>query len=497
MHYSKLIKYALILLVGILVVLTACKKDDEANILLNNEINEFIWQGMRTYYLWQEEVPDLDDDRFDSFDELHEFLNRFTNPEDLFDHFKHPADRFSRIYDDYEVLEKAKQGISTSFGYEFKIVRIGETADVFGYVAYIIPNSPAANSNLKRGDVFHSVNGVTLTDSNFIELLLETENQILSLGDFISITDGVEDNGETISLSAVELTENPVFLTKTFDIGDKKVGYLVYNQFVSSFHSELNASIGQLVSEGVSEMVLDLRYNPGGSVTTSRILGSMLYADATSSSIFGSYFYNSRLEEFNTDITFFESVPIFDAENNEIGEEAMNRLELDRLFILTGSGTASASELLISGLLPYIDITLIGSTTVGKNVGSITLYDSPETGYLRKEGINLNHRYAMQLIIIQLANSLGFSDYVNGFNPNIEIDELDYIGDLKPLGDVSEPLLAEALLIIAESGRSSAGRTLDLHEIFDSRQNRPFSYTLLDSNTEKINFKLTNSLFEN
>lgn len=473
-----------------LIVIIGCSKDDGINVELNSEINEFIWQGLRTYYLWQEEVPDLTDDRFETFDQLHTFLNRFSTPELLFNHFLHQDDRFSWIVSDFEELDKALQGISRSFGYEYNLVRIGSTNNIFGYVQYVLTNSPAETAGLKRGDVFHSVNGIRLTQANFNDLLF-AESQVLGLGNFLSINETVQDNGKTISMSSVEISENPVFLTKTFEVNETKVGYLVYNRFINSFHGELNAAIGQLKSEGVSEMVLDLRYNPGGSINTARLLSSMLYDDATSETVLGSIIYNSRLSEFNSDLTFMEVVKLFDRDGNEIGEEAINRLDLNRLFILTGGATASASELVIAGLQPYLDLTLIGTTTVGKNVGSVTLYDSPDEGYLSKTGINPNHTYAMQPIISQLANSVGFTDYVDGIQANVEISELQHIGNLKPLGDETEPLLAEALSIVSGTGRSIVKEKLNLTSVYNSHENRAYSRAIIDSKSEIDKLLLT------
>ncbi len=481
----------------VVLIVTGCKKDD-TNIPLNSEVNEFIWQGLRTYYLWQEEIPDLADDRFETFDELHAFLNQFGEPELLFDHFLYSDDRFSWIVDDYVALDNSLQGVSeSSFGYEFNLVRIGNTTDLFGYVEYVLPNSPAQDAGLKRGDVFHAINGIGLTQFNFQELVTGLERQILSLGEFVSVNEEIIDSGQRVDMSAVEISENPVFLTKTFDVGDVKVGYLVYNQFINSFHSELNTAFGQLESEGVSEMILDLRYNAGGSITTARLLASMLYNDATEETILGSIIYNSRLADFNSDLTFLEVVPIFNTDGDQVGEEAMNRLNLNRLFILTTGSTASASELVITGLQPYMNITLIGETTVGKNVGSVTLYDSPEEGYVSKVGINPNHTYAMQPIISQLANSVGFTDYVDGIDPNVEISELAYLRELKPLGDSNEPLLAEALGIISGVGRSAPRHISGIQKVYNSRDNRPFSRAVIDSKTELDKLTLTKFQTEN
>lgn len=471
------LKYIGLIGVWLVAVLTiGCKKDDGISVPLNSEVNEFVWQGLRTYYLWKSDVPDLGDDRFGSFDELHEFLNQFSTPEFLFDHFKHSRDRFSIIVSDYVLLENSLQGVSRSFGFEFELLVVKNTSNVFGYVEYILPDSPAELAGLKRGDVFHAVNGVELSEDNFAELLYSTESITMSLGDFISITEGVVSNGQRISMSKVDLSENPVFLTKTFDVAGQKVGYLVYNQFIGTFHSELNAAIGQLNAEGVNEMILDLRYNSGGLTTTSQILASMLYSSARVSDVFGSIRYNELLSDFNRELNFYESVPILNKDNETIGEETMNRLDLNRLFILTGDATASASELVISALQPYMDVIVIGNQTVGKNVGSTIVYDSPD---FSKNNRNPTHRYVMLPIISELSNAAD-ADYSSGLVPAVLVDEKDLIASLKPLGDVEEALLVEAFGIISQSGRTESPKLPDLERIHNSRSNRLFSANIVD-----------------
>ena len=145
-----------------------------------------------------------------------------------------------------------------------------------------------------------------------------------------------------------------------------------------------------------------------------------------------------------------------DEDGDIVSEETLNRLNgLSKVFIITSGSTASASELLITGLSTYLNIVTVGTTTVGKNEGSVTLYDSKTTLFLRSESAQINeeHTYAIQPIVSRLANSEGFSDYSDGLQPDITIDEKDYIGELVELGDMDEPLLAETLSILSAAAR--------------------------------------------
>lgn len=469
------VKNSALLILAAALVIIGCQEDEGLSVAFPEDASVFVWNSMNRYYFWQQEVENLADESFDSQEQRDTYLNTFDTPEELFGSLLYEDDKFSWIVDDYVALENSFQGVSKSFGYEFQLISLNANSnDLIGYVEYVVPDSPASEAGLQRGDIFDQVDGVQLTRDNFNSLLFEVDAYTLS---FIDLTSGSPVPADrTVSLIAVELTENPILVSKVIDVGGVRVGYLVYNQFINNnaFHSELNSVFAEFNIADISELVLDLRYNPGGSLTTSRILASMIYGAATDSTVFGSILYNEKLSEFNSDLTFLSDLPVFDTNNEQIGAEIMNRLSIERIYILTSNSTASASELIIAGLIPYMDVTLIGGTTVGKNVGSVTLYDSPDEGYLSNDvfDLNPNHTYAIQPIISQLANSEGFSNYIDGFNPNVEVKESDFLADLKPLGDVSEPFLEEALAIIGGTGRLARPHPLFEAEAFRSSRAR-------------------------
>lgn len=134
---------------------------------------------------------------------------------------------------------------------------------------------------------------------------------------------------------------------------------------------------------------------------------------------------------------------------NTIGNgAAINHLNLNSVYVLTSKRSASASELVINGLSSYINVIQIGDFTAGKNVGSITLYDSPT---FRKQNVNPTHKYAMQPIVLKIANNDNFSDYTNGLNP--DVDQLEDLGNLGILGETSDALLNTAINYINLNGR--------------------------------------------
>ena len=210
----------------------------------------------------------------------------------------------------------------------------------------------------------------------------------------------------------------------------------MYNSFTANYDNQLNEAFGTLKNEGVTDLVLDLRYNGGGSVLTATRLASMITGQFEGQ-LFAKQQWNGKVQAY-----FEENNPSQLVNNftNSIGNATINSLNLTRVYILTTGSTASASELVINGLKPYIEVVQIGDVTTGKNVGSITIYDSPTFG---KENRNPIHRYAMQPIVLKIVNSEDFGDYFNGLTPNYALKE--NITDLGELGTISEPLLSTAI----------------------------------------------------
>ncbi len=219
----------------------------------------------------------------------------------------------------------------------------------------------------------------------------------------------------------------------------------MYNGFFPNYESQLNDAFATLKSEGITDLVLDLRYNSGGSIATAARLASMITGQFTGQ-VFGKEQWNAKVEAYYQDNNPGTLVNLF---TNQIESgAAINSLNLNRVFVLTTRATASASELVINGLEPYIDVIQIGDRTIGKNVGSITLYDSPS---FSKMGANPNHRYAMQPLVLKIVNKAGFGDYTNGLQPDEALQEsLDNLG---VLGDPQEPLLDAAITRIVGGGR--------------------------------------------
>ena len=472
----KRISRSLVLLFLAAFSLQSCDDKDDVATAPDLQINNFIWRGLNEVYLWQADVPNLADDRFANQDALDSFLKGYSKPKDLFEDLlnkpesKYPngdaIDRFSWIVDDYTVLEQELNGITKNSGIDFRLSRQASGSNnLVGYIRYIIPNSDASGKDIKRGDLFTSVNGTPLTVFNYEALLLNSDSYTLNLATYNGSSFVL--NGKSVALTKTTLEENPILVNKTITSGSHKIGYLMYNGFYAGYDDDLNQAFGQLKTAGVTDFILDLRYNGGGSVRSSTRLASMITGQFTGE-IFSKQQYNAKVMK---DLTTEDLESLNQRFVNTFDGIAVNSLNLTTVYVITTGNTASASEIIINGLKPYVNVIQIGETTVGKNVGSFTVYDSPS---LTKNNVNPTHKYAMQPLVFKITNAADFGDYTQGLVPNYIQQE--YIDTYGILGDASEPLLNLAISKItgATAKRIQNDEGLILPYFKDSKSMRRF-----------------------
>ncbi|MDR1593970.1 MAG: hypothetical protein LBS43_05735 [Prevotellaceae bacterium] len=444
-------KTALTLIFAILLIasVTSCRKgksiidddDDDNPSNLNATVNEWILENMQLYYLWNTHIPSQTD--------------KTLSPDEYFESLLyHPTDRFSWIQDNYVDLLNSLSGVNTEAGYDFSLLRMSQNnSDVIGYITYIKSGTPAAAAGLRRGDYFQEINGKQMTLDNYSSLIGETSKPH-KLG--ISIISGNTITGiKDVSLDVIEnYPENPILLDTVYTISGKNIGYFVYNFFARdkgdgsvTYEKELNDIFGKFKSQQIDELIVDLRYNGGGAVITTEALATMI-SGRSKSEVFYVQEYNSILHEYfvgeegaNYNKSYFiDNIEKYNARGDVIETTPINSLSgLSTVYFIVTGRSASASELLINGLKPYMDVVLIGETTYGKNVASITIYEED----VAKQKDN---KWGMQPIIVKMKNAQDFSDYGNGFTPDIDISELDGEGIvIKQFGDTSEILLKTAI----------------------------------------------------
>ena len=434
-------------------LLTGCFEDNDDNTISANEISDFVWKGMNVFYLYKDNIPVLANDRFSSNEEYASYLNDYATPEDLFESLiyqRQNVDKYSWIVDDYIALEQLFSGVSTSNGMEFQLFLEPNTnTQVMGIVRLVLPNSDADIKGIKRGDIFNTINGTALTTTNY-SALLSTDSYAINKATYddngtTETTDDVVISGnESITLNKSEYSENPIYQTEILNVGGNNVGYLMYNGFTANYDSQLNDVFADFKASNVKDLILDLRYNPGGSVNSAILLSSMITGQFNGE-VFSTEQWNS---EFQTAIENEDPELLINRFTNNDNGTALNSLNLPKVYVLATKSSASASELVINSLDPYIDVIHIGDFTTGKYQASTTLYDSNN---FRRDGANPNHTYAMQPLIFKSLNKVGTTDYDNGLTPDIELKE-SYL-NLGVLGDVNETLLAAAIAEIENSGK--------------------------------------------
>ncbi len=412
-------------------VLFACKKEKDipapapTPASTNNpniEANTWIHENMSNFYLWSPAMPKL------------AATNTGEKPKDYFytllnDYGK--TDRFSWIDESATNLQNQLQGVVTVIGIRNNVFYIDNAKTNLALVlAYVLKGSPAEKAGLKRGDIIIKIDDQNLTVSN-INTLLSNQTLKFELADFVN--NQFVPTGKTVTLTKVELQTNPILADTILSWSGRKVGYLAYSQFINSFDDRLRAIFGRFKTAGVNELVLDFRYNGGGFVVSSDLITDLTVKDAKArvGKVMNKKVFNPTYTEYlkkNNGASAFET--LFKAESNNLGT-------LNRVFFLVGKSTASASELVINNLKPFMDVILIGENTVGKNVGSFTITDPKK-----------RWAFGLQPITFLTTNAIGESNYgtSSGFTPNHIIE--DNVLPYKSLGNPGETYFNKALSII-------------------------------------------------
>lgn len=422
--------------------LTSCKKNeviiDDEEIALDKygvpltQVNTWIRDNMRQIYYWNNQIPG------------NSSLDMSKQPEEFFESLLFREDRFSWIQDAEELGDNLS-GVSTTVGLGIQLISLADRSVIIS-VRYALPGSPAALAGIKRGDIISAINGSSMTLDNYSSVMQPYYSgnpfrvQLAKLnGDLIS-------NDKEIQLTPVQnfqemaIQKDTVLTTPS----GKKVAYLFYNRFLNNQINELLGAFSRFKEANVDELVLDMRYNSGGGIFISGVLTSMIYNNYNENDVFVKYLYNSNYRD--EEYSFYR---LFGGTSSNASEKQNAdlivtltkgfNLGLNRVFILATGSSASATELVINNLKPFMsasNVVHIGRTTVGKNQGSTTIKDESKA-----------IKWGLQPIIVLLANKNGEGDYVNGLIPMHDINENNFL-PYKPLGDISDPLLNKAMVTI-------------------------------------------------
>ena len=363
-------------------------------------------------YLWRQHLPDLDPVRFPSPEAYLEAVR--YRPLDTSYSYITPKATHDALFSDSQYI---------GFGFSTRATDMEIT------ILQVFPGSPASEVQLSRGDRIVAVDGRTiseLTASGAIDTIFGDA----AVGVTVS-ADVVTRAGQSrrVILEKRLVTIPPVSLTRVYQVNGRVVGYVFFRQFVQPSIAALDDAFAALRQAGATELVLDLRYNGGGLLDVAVHLASLIGDVTLRGQVFATLQHNDRNRDLDETYRF---------------EAIANPLRLSRLVVIATRSSASASELLISGLRPYLPVTVVGDRTFGKPVGQYA--------------IDLCNRVVLPVAFITL-NARGEADYFNGIAADcIAADDAGH-----ELGAVEEASLAEALTVIRTgscSPGSAAGRSL-------------------------------------
>ena len=361
----------------------------------------FIYDHFKADYLWLEELPEVDPNSFSTDTGLVSALRY----EEL--------DRWSFVTDltAYRALFENAQ----TKGFGVGMAYIAEEKRLMVRFAY--KKAPMGLAGVDRGWEFYKINDVLVSEMENPWEAFDTDSEVK----FTFIT--TENDTVDHSMTRVDYEINTVLHTSVLEAGGRKVGYLVFESFLQQTSvDELNEAFSYFAGESIEDIVIDLRYNGGGSVGTAFHLSALVGGnDVLNRNILVAYIYNSNRSSENQALYLGEDYP------------AGNSVNFDRLFFITTESSASASEMVINSMYPYKDeVILIGEKTHGKPVG-MEVYESEEYGI------------ALGPITFQLVNAHGNGHYFNGIPVNHDVVDDVFHG----WGDPEEACLKKALQLIS------------------------------------------------
>jgi C-terminal processing protease CtpA/Prc len=335
--------------------------------------NQAVINTMEEFYLWYEELPVLDPRLFES-------------PEAILDAllFK-PLDRFSYITTLAE--EEALFGSSQFTGFGFRSTTLGDTVRIID----VFEGAPADLAGLVRGSSILAVDGVPIVD------VLATPGGFTgslgpsTLGIEVTLQFSNPDGSEfTRTLTKAVVTIPPVTATRVFEVNGQPTGYLVFRNFVTPGVAALEAAFAQFRAAGVTQLIVDLRYNGGGLISVLQYFADLLGSRIAPAAVFAGYEFNDK-NSARDEVSLFRATPLDLA------------LDLERLVFITTPATASASEMLVNGMPPHVTTVSVGSETFGKPVGQL--------GFLFCDKV-------LRPVSFRTVNSLGEGDYFDGIPPD-------------------------------------------------------------------------------
>lgn len=376
-------------------------------------INRKAYLYMKEWYLWYEHLPQINVADYESLGDLITAI-KYSEGEKVVDRFSYSVKKVD--HDNYYAGKRYGMGTSWKRDDDNRL-----------FVSMVYPESPAGTAGLKRGQEILEINGYTvaqLDENKLYNKEHRDDDGFIEKTDWDNVYDA-EKKGEAVDIKVLEngteeidttvylddYTMNSVLKTTVVDNEGVKTGYLHLKAFITPSEGELDESFAFFKEEEISELVVDLRYNGGGLVRISQQLINLIAGPTVEGEKIIKIIYNSKHQESNS---------------NYLGKVLDNSLNLKKVAFITTSGTASASEMVINSLAPFVEVSVIGDTTYGKPVGMNALDICDQT---------------IVPITFKNANAVDFGDYYFGIPATCQSGD-DFKHDF---GDVDELSMKEAL----------------------------------------------------
>ncbi len=405
--------------------------------------NEALLGYLQDDYYWYQDIPQGLD------------AASFASPQDLLAAAKVAQDRFSFVISTAEFDAIFTNANFVGMGFSNRVASNGQTLEI----RYVFDNGAAFEAGMARGDNITAINGTAV--SELVSQVNAGQTTWAAIfgqsvaGNEVTLTYS-KPSGESLTKVFVKsvIDTNTVLASQVIPTLDKQVGYMVFDQFISRSEADLNTAFNQLSAANVDELILDLRYNGGGFVHVANQLSTQIAGTNVSGQTFTGLVYNDKNTARNTSQTF------------ALGE-GVEQLNLDRVIVLTTAQTCSASELVINGLSPFIDVVTIGDTTCGKPVGMNPVQICEDTIFA---------------INFETVNGLGVGGYFNGIATECFAQD-NIVADW---GSIEDPLLREGLFYIDNGSCFTANRAPLALEQSPANLNDPIDFRLGPRATQNI-----------
>lgn len=402
------------LIIGVMAVIAvSCKKNNDAGENPNpaggslaDKLKDSALLYSRDIYLWYSQIPaDFKARSYNDPNAVMEAIRPYSKQSGFAD----PVDRWSFGIKKTE-WDNLSGGIAKDFGLNVFFKSDGDLR-----VRTVEKASPAGLAGIRRGWRITKVNGnadITIANQSFLQNAIYVSN---SSSFTFQKPDG---SSADIALTSASYQEHPVFLDSVYTLGARKAGYMVYNSFLGDSAETVNEFqrvFSRFSAENVDDVIVDLRYNGGGYVFYQTVLANYLVNNAGNGNTMMKTEYNDKYTQYNSTTKFSKK----------------GTLNLSRVFFIVSKYSASASELLINNLKPYMNVVLVGpDKTYGKPVGYFN--------------IGVGDWYIFP-VSSRTTNKNGEGNYFNGFALNNTVaDGID-----KDWGHTDESCLASTLKYIS------------------------------------------------